>query len=187
MDQMSYTATRCCECGEDEFDACMMTTINKEWWCLDCVRKSLAKAEAPRVGVGVAALIVNARGEILFGLRKGSHGSGAWALPGGRVDFGENPRHTVYREVKEETGLDVSLVAAHRECPWTNSLWQDDDKQDVTLYFTAKYLGGDPKVIEPDKCVKWHWFSADAWPEPLFGSLNDPLVRELLKRNLWRA
>ena len=35
---------------------------------------------------------------------------GYWALPGGRVDPGETVEQTVVREVKEETGLDVSVI-----------------------------------------------------------------------------
>ena len=35
---------------------------------------------------------------------------GYWALPGGRVDPGETVEQTIVREVKEETGLDVTVV-----------------------------------------------------------------------------
>ena len=34
---------------------------------------------------------------------------GYWALPGGRVDPGETVEQTIVREVKEETGLDVTI------------------------------------------------------------------------------
>lgn len=36
--------------------------------------------------------------------------SGAWSLPGGAVDHGENPCDTVVRETAAETGLSVSVV-----------------------------------------------------------------------------
>jgi 8-oxo-dGTP diphosphatase len=35
---------------------------------------------------------------------------GYWALPGGRVDSGETVEQTIVREVKEETGLDVTVI-----------------------------------------------------------------------------
>jgi len=31
-------------------------------------------------------------------------------LPGGGMDFGENPKESLLREVKEETGLDVEII-----------------------------------------------------------------------------
>lgn len=34
-----------------------------------------------------------------------------WELPGGRMEFGENPEEALKREVKEETGLQVELIS----------------------------------------------------------------------------
>lgn len=51
----------------------------------------------------VAALIMNARGEILVCERKNFHGS--WQFPQGGVDKGESSKEALYRELLEEVGL----------------------------------------------------------------------------------
>ncbi|MBA2549493.1 MAG: NUDIX domain-containing protein [Nocardioidaceae bacterium] len=45
-------------------------------------------------------------GEILLTrISRHGHHPGAWTLPGGGVDHGEDPRDALVREVREETGL----------------------------------------------------------------------------------
>lgn len=147
------------------------------------LRKKLHKAQH-QIRVGVAVLVINDKNEILFGKRKGSHGAGTFSLPGGHVDFGERPRDTVPREVKEETGMDVWLVARHKECPWGYAVFEKEDKQYITLFFTARSGSQTPKLLEPDKCEGWEWYPLQEWPEPLFGALTDGPAAELLKQGV---
>jgi ADP-ribose pyrophosphatase YjhB (NUDIX family) len=38
---------------------------------------------------GIGVMVTNQQGEVLLGLRHGSHGTGEWSFPGGKVDLGE--------------------------------------------------------------------------------------------------
>ncbi|MFH1427240.1 MAG: NUDIX domain-containing protein, partial [Patescibacteria group bacterium] len=70
----------------------------------------------PLVGIGV--MIQNENGEVLLGLRQGSHGAGEWCFPGGKIEFGETIFEAAKKEVKEETGLDVDefeLISVYDE------------------------------------------------------------------------
>jgi 8-oxo-dGTP diphosphatase len=63
-------------------------------------------ATAGWVRVGAYALITNADDRVL--LVRGatnSDGPGQWWMPGGGLDFGEDPATGVLRELEEETGL----------------------------------------------------------------------------------
>lgn len=138
------------------------------------------------VRVGTAAFIRNADGQVLMGLRKGSHGPGTWSVPGGHVDFGEEPVASVRREIMEETGMEVGTILPCISAPWVNSHFPKSGKQYITLYFLAEHIDQEPRVMEPEKCVEWRWFDLDALPEPLFEPLAyHQILGKLDDRSAW--
>ena len=60
----------------------------------------------PEVAVGA---VVRRGDEILLVRRGRGTAVGQWAIPGGRVEFGEGLKTAVAREVREETGLDARV------------------------------------------------------------------------------
>lgn len=65
--------------------------------------------------VGVAAVLVNERDEILL-LRHRFRERQGWELPGGIIGRGEQPEEGLRREIREETGCDtevLNLVTVH--------------------------------------------------------------------------
>jgi 8-oxo-dGTP diphosphatase len=132
----------------------------------------------PRVGIGV--MIQNEKGEVLLGLRRGAHGVGEWSFPGGHLEFGERIFETAKREALEECGLELEefeLISVADEMRYIES----DGKHYLNLGIKAKYAGGEPKVLEPDKCVEWRWFSLDTLPDKLFEGTE--LTLKNFKRN----
>jgi ADP-ribose pyrophosphatase YjhB (NUDIX family) len=59
--------------------------------------------------VAAAALVAKDR-EILLVRRTMTPGQGKWTIPGGFVEFDEDPRRAVVREVLEETGHQVEIT-----------------------------------------------------------------------------
>ena len=123
----------------------------------------------PYVKLGVSCIIV--KGEnILAGQRKGEHGGGTWAPPGGKVEFGERPEETVIREAIEETGLKIKNPVF---ATFTNDIFKDTGKHYITLHYVCRYISGEPKVMEPDKFVQLQWMKWKDIPKPLFLTIEN--------------
>lgn len=63
--------------------------------------------EYPLVAVG--GVIIDKDNKILLVKRKNPPNKGSWAIPGGKVKFGETLEEAVKREIKEETNLDIKV------------------------------------------------------------------------------
>lgn len=57
--------------------------------------------------VGVTGVIFNEKNEVL--LFKHTYRQHSWSLPGGYLKSGEHPKEALEREIKEESGLVVSI------------------------------------------------------------------------------
>jgi len=135
-------------------------------------------SDIKNVCVGVGVWIFNPNGQVLFGQRLSKHGQGTWAPPGGKMEFGETPVITAIREVREETGLDISQYRIS-EFAYTNDIFPD--KHYITIHCRVDNFVGIPQIMEPDKCAYWHWFDMQKLPEPLFLS-----AKNLLKQNYFQ-
>jgi 8-oxo-dGTP diphosphatase len=62
-----------------------------------------------RIRLGAYAWCERDGAVLLTRIAPGGPGAGEWTLPGGGLDFGEDPADGAIREVREETGYDVVL------------------------------------------------------------------------------
>jgi 8-oxo-dGTP diphosphatase len=115
----------------------------------------------PRVGIGVMIFKGN---KILLGKRKGSHGEGEYAFPGGHLNYMETIEDCAKRETLEETGIKIKnirfqfLANVHRYKP----------KHYLHVNVITDYKSGKIQLKEPEKCQSWKWYSLDKLPKPLF-------------------
>lgn len=123
----------------------------------------MTEEQGPRVGIGV---LIFKDGKVLLGPRKGAHGQGEYAAPGGHLHFMESPEECARREIREETGLEVENI----RFLCLSNLMKYDGKHYIDIGMVADWKSGEPKVMEPDKCEFWDWYDLDNLPSPLFGS-----------------
>src|SRR5690349_8858942 len=84
---------------------------------------------------------------------------GIWSLPGGAVDHGEDPNHTVVRETAAETGLSVAVSGLHdvladmRSMPHRGVTIHTD-----RLIYSVSVRGGNliDRVGHPTDLARWH-------------------------------
>ncbi len=119
-------------------------------------------SQEPRVGV---ALIITHDDHVLLIKRKGSHGEGTWAVPGGHLEFGESPEECAIREAKEEVNVNVTDI---RFRAITNDVFEAEGKHYVTVFMEGTLAAGEPIINAVDEVSAIGWFSWIALPQPLF-------------------
>lgn len=113
---------------------------------------------------------------VLLGLRLGEPGQGKWALPSGYIDFDEDFLSAAIREMKEETGLDVTI----RSIVNVVSSFISPKYHFLGVYLLADVTGGELRAA--DDLAKVDWFPLTGPFPPLafeedrqvLGSLIEP-------------
>lgn len=103
--------------------------------------------------VGVTGIIFNDKNEVL--LFKHTYRSHAWSLPGGYLKSGEHPREALEREIKEESGLVVSVDESLK----TRT---DRDTARLDMCYTGILIGGDFKASH--EVSEYGFFTEDKLP-----------------------
>ncbi len=119
--------------------------------------------ERPKVGVGV---LIWKDGKILLGRRLADPGKGEFAWPGGHLEYMESIEDCARREVREETGMEISNIRFVRLV----NMKHYDPVHYVDIGLQADWVSGIPQVLEPEKTEVWKWYSPEELPEPLFAA-----------------
>ena len=118
----------------------------------------VAKSAIPR-SIVTAVIFDNSKNNVLLTKRTDN---GRWCLPGGAIDPGENAEEACIREVKEETGLSVTisrLIGVYTS-PDLMIEYDDGNKiQPIVISFGATVVGG--ILTTSNETTDYGYFSND--------------------------
>lgn len=134
-----------------------------------CPQCAWVQFEDPKVAAAI--LLRRDDGRVLLVRRVNEPYRGAWSLPAGFVDAGEDPARAAERECLEETGLTVRAfrvldVIAGREHP---------RGADFVIVYSGEIVAG--RLEAGDDADAVDWFSADQLP-PLAFRATAAVLRE---------
>ena len=119
--------------------------------------------------VGVTGIIFNNKNEVL--LFKHTYRQHSWSLPGGYMKSGEHPREALEREIKEESGLVVSVDESLK----TRT---DRTSSRLDMCYIGLFIGGE--FIKSEEVSEYGFFSQDKMP--LLRSNQVFLIEEALQQ-----
>ncbi|MFG1996713.1 NUDIX domain-containing protein [Actinoplanes sp. NPDC048988] len=110
---------------------------------------------------GVIAVVLDDRDRVLLVRRSDTH---EWALTTGCLEPGEQPAAGAVREVREETGVDVTVERLLAVEALDLSVAPNGDQIHwLTVGVRCRVAAGEPRVSD-DESVEVAWFDPDAVP-----------------------
>lgn len=91
--------------------------------------------------------------------------SNKWGFPGGAIELGETPEEAAIRELKEETGLDVTIdsligIYTDSDMKYPNG----DNAQSIAIVYKLKALSGE-LICDNKETIDLKFFDVDKLPE----------------------
>jgi 8-oxo-dGTP diphosphatase len=142
--------------------------------------KEVARHLLRRPVVGIVAAARTADGRLLL-IRRGD--SGKWALPGGTLEWGENLRDAIEREVLEESGATVTALG---ELLGTYSRPDRDPRfHAVTIVVGATITAPDSARVNPVEVTEVGLFHDGELPSDYSHAMEDIVKNVVKKAIVW--
>ncbi|MCL4439027.1 MAG: (deoxy)nucleoside triphosphate pyrophosphohydrolase [Firmicutes bacterium] len=120
----------------------------------------------------VTAAIIHKEDKILIAQRKKNVDHGLkWEFPGGKLNFGEDPRVGLQREIKEELDMEIEVKDIFEV---VSQLY--GERHVLLLCYTCRYLGQKPAARD---CQDFRWVTPAEMNHYDFTAADVPVVKKL--------
>ncbi len=134
------------------------------------------KCRYPILGVGA---LVTRGNDVLLVQRSHAPMAGEWAVPGGKVEFGETMRAAAQREVFEETGIDIEVGEL---VYMFENIADDNSYHYVVVDYLAHAIEPSKTPIAADDALDARWVSLDDLASLPVSKPTLDLIARVLKR-----
>lgn len=131
-----------------------------------------------QVGCGAAIL---KDGALLLVRRRRDPEADHWGLPGGKIEFGEEVKDAVVREVLEELG--IAIHPGELLCV-VDQIADDASEHWIAPVFLATSYEGEPAIAEDHALSGMGFFSPGELPEPLTKATRQALAALMHRHGL---
>ena len=122
----------------------------------------------------VTAAVIEDDGKFLITQRpQDKHNGGRWEFPGGKVNFGEDLRTCLEREINEELGI---LIKAKKPFEYSSHVYQET-RHVVLLGFHCEYISGE---IQKKDIADYKWVLPQEMTNYDITEADHPFVEKLL-------
>ncbi len=123
-----------------------------------------------------AALIFDDQNKIIISRRpEGSHLSGMWEFPGGKIEPGENAEQTLVRELLEELALEIKVGSLYLK----NVFEYDEKFVDIAFYMCTQVdPAQQPQALEANEWKRIRLIELEQYEFP---PADKEVVRQLLE------
>jgi ADP-ribose pyrophosphatase YjhB (NUDIX family) len=117
-----------------------------------------------------SVFIFDADHRVLLAKRAVEPFKGKWDVPGGFLEYGEDPETGAYREIIEETSLNIEITDFVGIFMDT---YGPEGEATLNIYYTARRLSGE--AVPQDDVAELKWFPLDDLPQMAFKNSQESL------------